>query len=205
MPSLTPPPTGPTLDWRVFRDWLYKLWKAVTGLTFGADTTTYSAAVFTTGQDTSGGAIYNVPGYITKIIASNNSGQSIPTTTLTGVTGFTTVLDQNGEFNAATGVFTVKVAGQFFCSAGFQFAAAVWAAGETAQVYIGKNGVSQIKSAAYAWGATNLAMDTTCVAGLVNAAAGDTINAQVFQNSGGALALITGITESNFLTITRVA
>lgn len=45
MPSLTPPPTGPTLDWRVFRDWLYKLWKSVTGATFGADTFSYSAAI----------------------------------------------------------------------------------------------------------------------------------------------------------------
>jgi hypothetical protein len=45
MPSLTPPPTGPTLDWRVFRDWLYKLWKSVTGLTFGSDSSSYSAVI----------------------------------------------------------------------------------------------------------------------------------------------------------------
>lgn len=48
MTRLGPPPSGPTFDWRVFRDWLYQLWKSVTNLTFGGDASSYSSALAST-------------------------------------------------------------------------------------------------------------------------------------------------------------
>lgn len=57
MPNLQPPPTGVTFDWRVFKDWFFRLWKSVTGLTYGIDATSYSSALAGTtapGDGTSG-------------------------------------------------------------------------------------------------------------------------------------------------------
>lgn len=51
-PPLDPPPNMPSLVWPKLKDWLFKLWKLVTtavtqltGLTFGNDAATYSAAI----------------------------------------------------------------------------------------------------------------------------------------------------------------
>lgn len=45
MTTLDVPPSGPNFDWRVFRDWLFKLWREIKGLTFGGGAFSYSAAI----------------------------------------------------------------------------------------------------------------------------------------------------------------
>lgn len=63
MANALPPPTGDAknppnepVGWGKLFNWFYLLWKSVTNLTFGADPSTYSAAVFSTiGQADTGG------------------------------------------------------------------------------------------------------------------------------------------------------
>ncbi|WP_134140471.1 hypothetical protein [Paraburkholderia sp. BL6665CI2N2] len=65
--------------------------------------TTPAAGAFTTLKGNS----------LAKVFATNTSGQSIPNTTSTTITGWTTVRDANSNFVASTGVFTAPTTADY--------------------------------------------------------------------------------------------
>lgn len=86
MLNLDPPPNTPQITWPKLKDWLYKLWQIVRGLTFGGDANTYSAAIF----------------------ASSSSGDGAPSDSLNGgnngfISSYANLRRRsiNGSFNVA--------------------------------------------------------------------------------------------------------
>lgn len=53
----------------------------------------------------------------TRIFARNTSGLALPSATATTLTGWTTVLDRSGNFNASTGLFTAPLPGFYLFNA----------------------------------------------------------------------------------------
>lgn len=115
MPKLDIPPEGPELTWHTMRDWLYKLWLNVKGLTFGADSSTYSSAILSAaGQgDGAGQTLLGLNGAWPAFNALKGTSQT--TTTSAIISSYSsTPVNTNSCFNGSTGIFTTPVAGLYF-------------------------------------------------------------------------------------------
>lgn len=213
MPILDPPPNTPDITWPKLKDWLYKLWKNFLGLTFGADTSTYSAAIFAsagqadTGQSSLLGAYLSVP--VNSLQAQNSSAQSIPYNTNTTVTNWTTIYTSgNIGFNATTGIITINTAGFYFVSSCLEFSNAAWAVGGTCQVIILQNSTQQYQGQKRIDAAVTTFQITGQACGVLKCAAGDQITIQAVQvsTSPNAVALANNSTNwANSLSICQVA
>jgi hypothetical protein len=138
-----------------------------------------------------------------KVRSQNASAQSIPNNASTVVTGWTNVFDRTAAFNAATGVFTAPVAGQYLVSAKVQFNTAAWTLAQFVRVSIRQNAVIQENGELAAQATASFPMMVQA-ASLINCAAGDTIDIAVLQNQGGAVAL-TAVAVNNSVSIVQVA
>lgn len=140
----------------------------------------------------SAGTLFELAG---SVIAqySTAAAQSIADSTITIIDyGSALVATQAGLVTTgAAWAFTAPTAGNYLIAASIRFAASVtWAAGEVAELSIYKNGAA---SFILDYKDAQLAASTAVQlagAGLVNMAAGDTLNIRARQTSGGALALV---------------
>jgi hypothetical protein len=139
-----------------------------------------------------------------KVFATNTSGQIIPNSALTAVTGWTTVLDANSNFTASTGTFTAPQAGQYLVSFAALNVAANYTPGSLqSQIY--KNGVAFANTSFFIGSSvTGQSLGYPLIVALVNCAAGDLITVRVFQNSGAAITLYSADAIHTFLSITQV-
>lgn len=138
------------------------------------------------------------------ILVQNTSGQSIPDSTVTVVTGWTSVFNRNGaNFNTSTGVFTAPATGYYFINAriGYQSAASVVGGQYVAQIFA--NG-SVVAAGLLTAETTQSVLRSVSVSALVSLTAGQTVTIRAFQNQGGARSLITANPEHNFLSINRI-
>lgn len=203
MSNLPIPPSGPTFDWRVFKDWFYRLWKSVTGMTFGTDTTSYSAAIQTTAQDTVGGnTTYIGPNVVLYVTYSN--GQSIPNNTNTTLTNWSTpIVDTAKAFNSTTGVYTIPLGGYYLITFNALFSAVAWNAGVQIRGLILRNGTSQQISLHMTEAALTVFESILPLSLVLLCVEGDTISFQTHQENGAAVNMHT---DANFTwaTITKV-
>lgn len=158
------------------------------------------------------GGITPAFGNFTRLVASGNdallytntSGQSIPNSTATTVTGWTKTSDRlNTNFVAATGIFTAPVSGIYLVSAQITFGTAVNAIGSTFLGSIVANGMTVASGFAAQQGTGTVATIVVIPATVVSMTAGQTLVLQANQTSGGAKALSTSAALS-FLSIYRL-
>lgn len=125
--------------------------------------------------------------------ATKSTSQSIPGSTLTAVTNFTTVdFDSNSAFNATTGEYTVPVSGKYRVSGAISFDAN--AVGQR-RVVLRKNGTTFALVAGFDGSAI------TCnryVTKTVNCVATDILTLHVYQGSGGSLNTLADAEFNNF-------
>jgi hypothetical protein len=218
-PPLTPPPTGTTLDWRIFRDWLYRLWRWVTitlpgnlttveqGLTFGNDAFTYSSAVFSasaTGDGTmgAGGTGASLVGLNVVLAAGNTSGFSVPFNVDTTITGWTSSVDTATAFNGTT--YTIPVGGLYFIDLSLLYNTITYVAGGYGACRIARNG-TQVSAGLNQVGIADTSSEYKNVhcQVLLICKAGDTITTLGNQNNNGASAntLYNGGLYNNFTII----
>lgn len=166
-----------------------------------------------TGANTAAGARTNLglgslatldPTTLAKVSAFNNNGQSVNNATLTTVTNWTENFDQANNFNATTGVFTAALAGFYRVSAKAFWTSNAWPANGVSAAVIRKNGTA-VKNATFTVvAATTTNIPTGTVTGLFQLAVNDTIDVQVFQNTGGAVTLYNGDTTHTYIDIEQV-
>lgn len=157
--------------------------------------TTPNSGVFTTLKGNS----------LAKVQANNVSAQSIANSTNTVITNWTETLDANNNFNNTTGVFTAPTAGQYLVSAQAFFVAANWAANSVAIINILQNGTAKATfSNSFFSAVTGQNVTTPLGTFMLNCAASDTISIQVFQSSGGAVALYSADANHTILSICQV-
>lgn len=138
------------------------------------------------------------------LLYTNTSGQSIPNSTATTVTGWTLTSDRlNTNFAASTGVFTAPVTGLYLVSAQITFATAVNAIGNIFQVSAVANSVTVATGFAVQQGTGTVATIVVVPATVVSMTAGQTLVIQANQTSGGAKTLSTSAALS-FLSIYRL-
>ncbi|NRO95626.1 hypothetical protein GWC77_06710 [Paraburkholderia sp. NMBU_R16] len=95
-----------------------------------------------------------------KLTYQNSSSQSI-TTTLTTVTGWTSVFDANSNFNASTGVFTAPVTGYYLISGQLLLSTTSPVAGDQFACNVVANAVTIAHGVTLAPNATNLLQPCT--------------------------------------------
>jgi hypothetical protein len=121
--------------------------------------------------------------------ATNTSGQSIPATTSTTITGWTAVTNVGAAFVPATGIFTAPVLGDYFVSAGSQYVAGTTilngayreSALQNASVVETREVTAQVASIS--------AVFSPSFSTKLPLSAGDTLAIQTYQGTAGALAL----------------
>lgn len=199
MPKLDIPPEGPELTWHTMRDWLYKLWLNVKGLTFGADSSTYSSAILATAGQSDMGASRLLPNAISSVGATTTNALSVANNTAVTVTNWTTSYNIGGNFTASTGVFTCTKQTQYDVRAAFRFSAGAMGAGTQCIVQVAVNGTAVYQAGEVLAAALTVAISTT-IATIVMCNPGDTITVRVFQNSG-ATQTLDGNGMANWLTI----
>jgi len=120
-----------------------------------------------------------------KVVCDTPTSQVIATATFVTITNWTERLDVGGDFNAVTGVFTAPRTGVYLVTARMAFGTiAFTAVGQIAAVAIYK-GASQVAAGhLIAQAATSFSGPTDPVVIPLSLAAGDTVSARVFQNSG---------------------
>ena len=122
--------------------------------------------------------------------ATNSSGQSIPTSVFTTITGWSKSQDTHGAFNASTGIFTAPEDGFYFTNSFTTFENQLWADGSSIESNIvpttGSYGinVSMVSVTNQYW---------VCVKNshLLWLKKGETIRLNIWQGSGGARTLAT--------------
>lgn len=188
MPKLDIPPEGPELTWHTMRDWLYKLWLNVKGLTFGADSSTYSSAILATAGQSDSGTQKLLGTSAVLFAGEGQTSQSIPNAVYTTLTNWTVQVDSVGGMNATTGVYTVRVPGVYIVTGTCSFSAAGWwtiptAVGSSVAIN-GTQKTTPFLRTVNVSGSSSTGAQTpqTVWIGMLNS--GDTIALQVFQNSG---------------------
>lgn len=210
MANALPPPTGDAknppnepVGWGKLFNWFYLLWKSVTNLTFGADPSTYSAAVFSTIGQADTGSV-GLLGQSAFLFVRGQTAQAIATSSETAMTNWTSaVFAPVGAFVASTGAYTVSVPGVYFASVTVSYQANTnWALSAVSAV-VRLNGTN----VADCFERCNLGASSQAVqpppaiwVGYLNA--GDVITAATFQNSG--FSQNTEGAHSNY-TIVRIA
>ena len=136
---------------------------------------------------------------------SNQSAQSIPSGTTTSVTGWTKQYDSHSAFNAATGAYTCPVSGKYLVTGNFMYASASITANTQYEFDIFQTG-SQTKvltNATFPTAAGNTFLSLP-VSLQIDCIAGDILQTQTYQNSGGARALYTGGSQFMHLEFAKV-
>lgn len=128
------------------------------------------------------------------------SGASINNSTDTTVIWNTKIQDTHGGMNTSTGIFTVPISGLYEITVTNTFNS-----NSTGSRYITTN---QSGSVSASYRGPTMQATTTGATGTFNCSrfkclAGDQLNAQVFQNSGGALSLSASVTQ-NYILIKRI-
>lgn len=135
-----------------------------------------------------------------RVLANNTSGQSIPNSATTVVTGWTTSFDAASNFVASTGVFTAPATAYYLVTGQLLFNGALTLGGNI-QAIVNVAG-SGIASGIYFSDSATVASNSVQVSVLVHANSGQSITLSAFQNSGGAIPLSTGFGIS--LSITQM-
>lgn len=128
---------------------------------------------------------------MSKVFATNTSGQSIPNNTGTTTTNWTVSSQVGSAFVGSTGVYTAPATGWYLLSFQVEYNLTTPPAGTTLLALItvagtGKaNGVTTI-------GSTSQTKAAAQVTALLNLTSGQTVNFQAYQNSGAGATLDTG-------------
>ncbi|AHI64094.1 hypothetical protein [Burkholderia thailandensis] len=143
--------------------------------------TTPAAGTFTTLKGNS----------LAHVKANNTSGQSIPNSAYTTVTGWTTTFDANSNFNASTGTFTAPATAYYRVSCQLAWGALTTSPSNVlaAGLFIGASGAPD--SAGFAPAAASTSTNFVAGNATLSLAAGNTVTCRAFQNSGSAAALST--------------
>lgn len=139
---------------------------------------------------------------VSKIIATNNSQQSITTATLTVVTNWNESVDTASNFIPTTGVFTAPKTGYYQIDVAIEFDAAL-GANKIANVYVRTNGTNYLQTGSVHSYGTGSIQTQTKVSGLVSMTAGDTLEIIAYQDSGGTIPLTNNI-NTNYLSIFEI-
>jgi hypothetical protein len=194
---LDKPPSGQTFDWRVFKDWFFRLWKYVTGGVFGTGTgadsgygSTIALASALLGSDGSSsnnaqGGQYLGPAIV--MCAYSTSTQSFPTSgAYSTITTWTVQIDTASALATSTGIYTVPLGGIYQVSYNILWNNVTYLSQGYAEISITHNGTQVFNDLQQVGTATaSLYIDITG-SYLVKCNAGDTIALQGAQDSGAA-------------------
>lgn len=188
MPKLDLPPDGPALTWHTMRDWLYKLWLNMKGMTFGADDSTYSSAILSTAGQSDLGKQVLMGASVMLFAGETQTAQSIPTATYTTLTNWSATIDSVGGFNPTTGVYTAQSPGIYLATGTCSFGSAGWwtssiAVGSSITVN-GAQKVTPFNRTVTVSGSPAVGIQTPQAVWLGVLLKNDTVSFQVFQNSG---------------------
>lgn len=216
MATPLPPPTGDAKNpptevtvWAKLFSWLYFLWKWVTEtlpgmLTFGGDAGSYSSAIFATVGQSDVGGISFTPGNSVVVTAHNTSGQTMTNSTTTVVTGWTSAIDTSeGAWNASTGTFTCRNAGNYYFGGKVRLANTSTGATFECTTVLRKNGSDTFNAEMYV-PPSNGSAPSAFSAGIFSLVQGDTLQMGIFQSSGSNQTLTT-TSQFNNLIIYKVA
>lgn len=131
--------------------------------------------------------------------AQNTSGQSTNNNTFTTFTGWTTLNDSHGAFNASTGIYTIPVSGIYSVCGTIAFNGN---ATSNRGITILKNGSTALYTTIIQTGAAGT-NNSVPFASTVKLLAGDTLALQIYQLSGGPLSATTA-GNYNQLSIVRL-
>lgn len=134
------------------------------------------------------------------VVYETSAGQSIPTGSNTTVVFGTKVKDSHGTYNSSTGIWTCAVSGSYLLNANVGFVANATGIRRIQAVQAGSASVTR---KGQLMTATSTDTNTVNIVAPFQCLAGDTINVQALQTSGGALNLSTQASE-NYINITRV-
>lgn len=136
-----------------------------------------------------------------RVLATNTGGQSIPTGSVTTVTGWTTGFDAASNFVASTGVFTAPATSYYLVTCQLIYSGAA-PLGTLFEVNIVANGAGR---AVGVYGSDSATQTTNSVSAsaLVQLNSGQTVTIGALQNSGGAIPLFTGA-AGVYLSITQM-
>lgn len=141
-----------------------------------------------------------------KVISGNAGGQTITSGVATTVTTWTTTLNTGSGFNSTSGVFTAPHAGQYIVECHMGLSGTTWAVGNVLQLVIRKNAANYALGTTVAHVALAGTLMATSVFSLVDLAASDTVDIQIFHNGTGNGTTSTALAAlGNRLSITRVA
>lgn len=134
--------------------------------------------------------------------ASTTNAQVIGTAAFTTITTWTTTKNLGANFVAATGVYTVPLAGEYDVRCAVRFSASAGALNAQVLVAVFVNGAVRYQSGvSYVTAAATVAQASG--AWMLTCATSDTITVRVFQNSGGNLTLDT-VAAANWLNIQQM-
>lgn len=122
--------------------------------------------------------------------ATNTSGQSIPATTSTTVTGWTSVTNQGAAFVPSTGIFTAPVAGFYSMDFGSQFVAGTTILNGAYRASLFQNAsIVKTREVTAQVAAISAVFSPSLSSAGIQMAAGDTMAFQTYQGTAGSLAL----------------
>jgi hypothetical protein len=137
------------------------------------------------------------------LIYGNTAGQTIPTSTVTAITGWTLVSDRIGtNFNASTGVFTAPSTGYYRVSAQLAYSAAAGSINAAYEAIVLANGTQICAGAVFqqSTGSEAVTVSADCI---VSVNASQTISISAGQTSGASRTLST-TTGLNYVSINRI-
>lgn len=138
----------------------------------------------------------------TKVASRNSSAQSIPNNTATVVTGWSNVVDVNGEFNVSTGTFTAAAAGNYLVSAQLTFNGAM-PVNSLLQIQLFANGSNFVSGQTVVQNATPTTNVVTLPPYVASLTAGQTIQIKALQSAGSSIPLVASASV-NYLSIVQV-
>jgi len=134
---------------------------------------------------------------------TSNNGQSIGTASAQTVIYEDLIEDTHGSYNTSTGIYTAPLSGWYAVNATTTFAALATAPSNITFITVEKNGATVSRVNIEFDGTITADNTTSNVTTLINLAKGDTINIDLFQNSGGSEALV-GAGDRNTFSIARI-
>lgn len=138
-----------------------------------------------------------------KLLYNTTNALSIPNSTATTVTTFTKVFDLvNANFAPSTGTFTAPATGHYHVDVQYEFANAAGAINSTYELLVLVAGAAVFTGKTLSETANS---GNRCVkaSGVVSMTSGQLLTTQLFQNSGGAVAM-SGVALKNYISIHRV-